>query len=440
MSVIVRGGGTKPAGKRPTEVDHFLCRAGIDCDRDIGATVCLVQCGLHASVNLRRSVGPAFLMVCFALTAGAFETLHACVNDWVADGFATGRPRLLERKGMRRHHGQPSGPEQCRRCRCTHAKRDLCHHRHPLEGANGPQNSKMARPMKDVAGGAQQPAIFIRSIPATRGASLRGGECAARLMTETRQCGTSTMTANETYTEPTTGYWQDLTPEIPARFSATPPYRFGYPGQSALRPHPRSAAPPIARRQSRRRLPHCQPGLEHRCCGAGRPHGQHARALDAEIIVGLPTLGLAFASLVAERLGQPRYVPLGYSRKFWYDDALSEPVASITSPEAGKQLRLDPNLLPLIEGLRVALVDDAISTGATAVAAVRLLQRSRRRSCRHDCRHEANQSLGGAGRGALLAACRPRGLRVPTIPAQRRWLDTPHRHAARRSLGSQGGS
>jgi len=37
------------------------------------------------------------------------------------------------------------------------------------------------------------------------------------------------MTANDTYTEPTTGYWQDLTPEIPARFSATPPYRFGYP-------------------------------------------------------------------------------------------------------------------------------------------------------------------------------------------------------------------
>ncbi|WP_247388302.1 MULTISPECIES: phosphoribosyltransferase family protein [unclassified Bradyrhizobium] len=67
--------------------------------------------------------------------------------------------------------------------------------------------------------------------------------------------------------------------------------------------------------------------------------------------------------------------PLGYSRKFWYDDALSEPVTSITSPEAGKQLRLDPNLVPLIEGRRVVLVDDAISTGATAVASVRLLQK-----------------------------------------------------------------
>jgi adenine/guanine phosphoribosyltransferase-like PRPP-binding protein len=100
-----------------------------------------------------------------------------------------------------------------------------------------------------------------------------------------------------------------------------------------------------------------------------------ARALDAEVVVGLPTLGLAFASLVAERLGQPRYVPLGYSRKFWYDDTLSEPVTSITSPEAGKLLRLDPNLLPLIKGRRVVLVDDAISTGTTAVASVRLLQK-----------------------------------------------------------------
>ena len=93
------------------------------------------------------------------------------------------------------------------------------------------------------------------------------------------------------------------------------------------------------------------------------------------MVVGLPTLGLSFASMVAARLGQTRYVPFGYSRKFWYDEALSEPVASITSPEAGKRLRLDPNLLPLFEGRRALIVDDAISTGMTAVASVRLLQR-----------------------------------------------------------------
>lgn len=183
------------------------------------------------------------------------------------------------------------------------------------------------------------------------------------------------MTASEPYTEATTGYWQDLTPEVPARFPATPPYRFGYP---ATLPCGRVLVLPL------RELPDGDRAVaslianqaSNIVVAALADHmATQARTFDAEIVVGLPTLGLAFASEVAERLGQPRYVPLGYSRKFWYDDALSEPVSSITSPDAGKKLRLDPNLLPLIEGRRVVLIDDAISTGATALAAVRLLQK-----------------------------------------------------------------
>jgi adenine/guanine phosphoribosyltransferase-like PRPP-binding protein len=183
------------------------------------------------------------------------------------------------------------------------------------------------------------------------------------------------MTANETYTEATTGYWQELTTEIPPRFPASPPFRFGYPVRlpcgrilvlplRALPGGNRAVASLIANQASTIVV------------AALADHmAAEARAFDAEIVVGLPTLGLAFASLVAERLGQSRYVPLGYSRKFWYDDALCEPVSSITSPEAGKQLRLDPNLRPLLENRRVVLIDDAVSTGVTAVAAVRLLQK-----------------------------------------------------------------
>lgn len=180
--------------------------------------------------------------------------------------------------------------------------------------------------------------------------------------------------AENFFTEATTDYWQTLTPDVPPRFSTTAPYRFGYPVEL---PCGRFLVLPL------RRLPDAGRAVaslianqaSHAVIAALADHmSEQARLLDAEVVVGLPTLGLAFASLVADRLGHSRYVPLGYSRKFWYDDALSEPVTSITSPGAGKLLRLDTNLLRLIKGRRVVLVDDAISTGATAVAAVRLLQ------------------------------------------------------------------
>ncbi len=181
---------------------------------------------------------------------------------------------------------------------------------------------------------------------------------------------------SEDFTEPTLTYWQELHDEVPARFSLKAPHRYGYPVRLRsgkvlvlpLRPLPdcdHAVASLIANQAS------------HDVVAAlADIMASEARGLGAESVVGLPTLGLSFAALVAERLGQSRYVPLGYSRKFWYDDALSEPVSSITSPEAGKRLRLDPNLLPLIEGRRIVLVDDAISTGATAVAACRLLARA----------------------------------------------------------------
>jgi adenine/guanine phosphoribosyltransferase-like PRPP-binding protein len=182
------------------------------------------------------------------------------------------------------------------------------------------------------------------------------------------------MAEDDFFTESTVDYWQSLTPGVPPRFSATPPYRFGYPVRL---PCGRVLVLPL------RRLPGGGNAVaslianqaSHVVVAALADHmAKQAQLFDAEILVGLPTLGLAFASLVAARLGQPRYVPLGYSRKFWYDDALSQPVSSITTQDDGKRLRLDPNLLTLIKGRRVALVDDAISTGATAAAALRLLQ------------------------------------------------------------------
>lgn len=101
-----------------------------------------------------------------------------------------------------------------------------------------------------------------------------------------------------------------------------------------------------------------------------------ARRLAPEVVVGLPTLGHVFARAAAERLGLPNWVALGYSRKLWYDEALSEPVASSTSPDAGKRLWLDPRMLGRLRGRRVLVVDDVVSTGVSAAAALTLLDRA----------------------------------------------------------------
>lgn len=100
------------------------------------------------------------------------------------------------------------------------------------------------------------------------------------------------------------------------------------------------------------------------------------RVEDADVVVGMPTLGLLYARALAERLGHTNWVALGYSRKFWYDEALSAPVSSITSPGQAKRVYLDPRMLPRLNGRRALLVDDVISTGTSAAAAMDVLAKT----------------------------------------------------------------
>lgn len=95
--------------------------------------------------------------------------------------------------------------------------------------------------------------------------------------------------------------------------------------------------------------------------------------LRPEIIVAMPTLGLTLGEAVARRLGHSRLVPLGTSRKYWYDEALSVPLSSITSPKGEKRLYVDPRMIQLLAGQRVVLVDDVLSTGSSIAAALSVL-------------------------------------------------------------------
>ena len=178
----------------------------------------------------------------------------------------------------------------------------------------------------------------------------------------------------------TTDYWQTTVTEAELAQSSLPPYASSYP---AKLPDGRYLLLPL------RGMPTTDGSAPDRCVASlianqasmdvteqlALHMANAAKVHDFDVVIGLPTLGLAFAPLVAKHLGHSRYVPLGYSRKYWYRDELSEPVSSITTPGKGKLLYVDPNQLSLIAGKRVLVVDDAVSSGTTMVSGLNLLAR-----------------------------------------------------------------
>jgi adenine phosphoribosyltransferase len=108
---------------------------------------------------------------------------------------------------------------------------------------------------------------------------------------------------------------------------------------------------------------------------AGAELAEHFRAGRPDIVAAPATLGIPVAIAVTRALGLDDYLVLQKSDKVHLGDALAEEVRAITSA-SGSTLRLDRARVPAVAGRRVLLVDDVVSTGSSAAAALRLLERA----------------------------------------------------------------
>jgi len=95
--------------------------------------------------------------------------------------------------------------------------------------------------------------------------------------------------------------------------------------------------------------------------------------LDVEIVASVATMGIPLGIEVSRALGLDDYVIFHKTPKIHLDDAITEPVKSITTGGSQKLL-FDRERVGVARGRRVALVDDVISTGASVKAALRLLR------------------------------------------------------------------
>ena len=107
---------------------------------------------------------------------------------------------------------------------------------------------------------------------------------------------------------------------------------------------------------------------------AGRELADLMRPAAPEIVVSVATMGIPLAIEASRALGLDDYVILHKTPKIHLGETWSEPVNSITTDKP-QRLRMDPARVDAVRGRRVAVVDDIISTGASTLAALRLVRR-----------------------------------------------------------------
>jgi adenine/guanine phosphoribosyltransferase-like PRPP-binding protein len=107
---------------------------------------------------------------------------------------------------------------------------------------------------------------------------------------------------------------------------------------------------------------------------AGKELADLMRPAEPEIVVSVATMGIPLAIEASRALGLDDYVILHKTPKIHLGETWAEPVTSITT-EKPQMLRMDPARVSAVRGRRVAVVDDIISTGASTLAALRLVRR-----------------------------------------------------------------
>jgi adenine phosphoribosyltransferase len=110
------------------------------------------------------------------------------------------------------------------------------------------------------------------------------------------------------------------------------------------------------------------------CAQAGAELAERLVAHEVDVVVSVATMGIPLAIETTKSLGLDDYVILHKTRKIHLADGEWEPVRSITT-DAPQALGLDRARLGALEGRRVAIIDDVISTGSSMIAALALVRR-----------------------------------------------------------------
>lgn len=106
---------------------------------------------------------------------------------------------------------------------------------------------------------------------------------------------------------------------------------------------------------------------------AGAELADVLRPYHVDIVATVATMGIPVAVEVTRHLDLDQYVILHKTPKIHLADAVSETVRSITT-DGQQRLLFDRARIKDVQGRRVAIVDDVISTGASTGAALRLLR------------------------------------------------------------------